>query len=104
VKLPKVRSIQSYQTRKLTFPTEFNEHQRDVFCVFSGVGVQRLRNYLNTDTAHSRRTLFEDEGTMYDDEAEPPELMDNVTAQANGMGIEDMDDDFGDDSELQVDN
>ena len=22
---------------------EFNEHQRDVFCVFSGVGVQRLR-------------------------------------------------------------
>lgn len=41
---------------------------------------------------------------MYDDEVEPPELMDHVTAQAHGMGIEDMDEDFGDDSELQVDN
>ena len=48
--------------------------------------------------------MFEDEGTMYDDDVEQPELMDNVTAQANGMGIEDMDEDFGEDSELQVDN
>ncbi|KAF2210972.1 hypothetical protein CERZMDRAFT_44384 [Cercospora zeae-maydis SCOH1-5] len=28
-------------------PPEFNEHQRDVFCVFSGTGVSRLRQYLN---------------------------------------------------------
>ncbi|KAF1981486.1 RNI-like protein, partial [Aulographum hederae CBS 113979] len=28
-------------------PSEFNDHQRDVFCVFSGTGVQRLRGYLN---------------------------------------------------------
>ncbi|KAL1600818.1 SCF ubiquitin ligase complex subunit [Paraconiothyrium brasiliense] len=81
-------------------PQEFNEHQRDVFCVFSGVGVQRLRNYLNTDTAHTRRTLFEDEGTMYDDDADQPEQMDDVTAQANGLGIEDMDEDFGEESEM----
>lgn len=43
---------------------------------------------------------------MYDDDeggAERPEMMDNVTAQAGGMGIEDMDEDFGDESELQVD-
>lgn len=85
----------------MTF-AEFTEHQRDVFCVFSGVGVQRLRNYLNTDTAHARRPLFEDEGTMYDDDTERPGMMDNVTAQANGMGIEDVDEDFGEDSELQV--
>ena len=26
---------------------EFNEHQRNVFCVFSGNGVSRLREYLN---------------------------------------------------------
>lgn len=28
-------------------PPEFNEHQRDVFCVFSGNGVSRLREFLN---------------------------------------------------------
>ncbi len=28
-------------------PPEFNEHQRDVFCVFSGPGVGRLREFLN---------------------------------------------------------
>lgn len=28
-------------------PPEFNEHQRDVFCVFSGTGVARLRDFLN---------------------------------------------------------
>jgi F-box and leucine-rich repeat protein GRR1 len=28
-------------------PAEFNEHQREVFCVFSGNGVARLREYLN---------------------------------------------------------
>ncbi|GAB7351201.1 hypothetical protein MBLNU459_g1641t1 [Dothideomycetes sp. NU459] len=28
-------------------PSEFNDHQREVFCVFSGNGVARLREYLN---------------------------------------------------------
>lgn len=28
-------------------PTEFNDHQREVFCVFSGNGVARLREYLS---------------------------------------------------------
>ncbi|KAJ4304690.1 SCF ubiquitin ligase complex subunit [Kalmusia sp. IMI 367209] len=84
-------------------PQEFNEHQRDVFCVFSGVGVQRLRNYLNTDTAYRRNPVFED-GTGFDDEAGDHEMMVNVTAQANGMGIEDMDEDFGDGSELMGEN
>ena len=28
-------------------PSEFNDHQRDVFCVFSGNGVGRLRDFLN---------------------------------------------------------
>ena len=32
-------------------PPEFNDHQRDVFCVFSGTGVGRLREYLNTQKA-----------------------------------------------------
>ena len=34
-------------------PPEFNDHQRDVFCVFSGNGVGRLREYLNQQKAHA---------------------------------------------------
>ncbi|KAL2754179.1 hypothetical protein ACRALDRAFT_1063101 [Sodiomyces alcalophilus JCM 7366] len=44
-------------------PPEFTEHQRGVFCVFSGAGVSRLREYLHTapeyealrDWAHAPR-------------------------------------------------
>lgn len=32
-------------------PPEFNDHQRDVFCVFSGTGVGRLREFLNQSKA-----------------------------------------------------
>ncbi|WPG98860.1 Hypothetical protein R9X50_00165800 [Acrodontium crateriforme] len=34
-------------------PPEFNDHQRDVFCVFSGTGVSRLREFLNEQKAHA---------------------------------------------------
>jgi F-box and leucine-rich repeat protein GRR1 len=34
-------------------PPEFNEHQRDVFCVFSGNGVGRLREFLNHQKARA---------------------------------------------------
>lgn len=35
-------------------PPEFNDHQRDVFCVFSGHGVARLREHLKAqNTYHS---------------------------------------------------
>ncbi|EGP87640.1 unnamed protein product [Zymoseptoria tritici ST99CH_1A5] len=34
-------------------PPEFNEHQRDVFCVFSGNGVARLRDFLNEQKHHA---------------------------------------------------
>lgn len=33
-------------------PPEFNDHQRDVFCVFSGHGVARLRDHLNATTEY----------------------------------------------------
>ncbi|KAL1864040.1 hypothetical protein VTK73DRAFT_6260 [Phialemonium thermophilum] len=41
-------------------PPEFNEHQRQVFCVFSGQGVINLRRHLNTDPAfaHFREPTF----------------------------------------------
>ncbi|KAF3760354.1 hypothetical protein M406DRAFT_297121 [Cryphonectria parasitica EP155] len=32
-------------------PTEFTDHQRNVFCVFSGAGVSSLRRHLNSDVA-----------------------------------------------------
>ncbi|KAF9691080.1 hypothetical protein EKO04_011007 [Ascochyta lentis] len=84
-------------------PPEFNEHQRDVFCVFSGVGVQRLRQFLNTDHDHQNRqaSFSDNEGTMYEDGEEPDVIL-NVTAQANGMAI-DEDEDFGDSEMLGQD-
>ncbi|KAL3293310.1 f-box domain-containing protein [Colletotrichum asianum] len=33
-------------------PPEFTDHQRGVFCVFSGNGVQKLREYLNTSAEY----------------------------------------------------
>ena len=42
---------------------EFTDHQRTVFCVFSGEGVNRLRAYLNSDP----ESIYNPEGTMYDD-------------------------------------
>lgn len=37
-------------------PPEFNEHQRDVFCVFSGTGVARLREFLNDQKRREEAT------------------------------------------------
>lgn len=48
-------------------PSEFNDHQRDVFCVFSGAGVNRLRDYLNGPDTQIPPLFDETDGTMYDD-------------------------------------
>jgi F-box and leucine-rich repeat protein GRR1 len=45
-------------------PPEFNDHQRDVFCVFSNAGVNSLRKHLN-DQADAQP--YDVDGTMYDD-------------------------------------
>lgn len=70
---------------------EFTEHQRNVFCVFSGEGVNRLRNYLNEDLLERLET-----GTMYHDHDEE-DIDDQTVAglmHATGLGPddEDMDD------------
>ncbi|OAK99201.1 RNI-like protein [Phaeosphaeriaceae sp. SRC1lsM3a] len=82
-------------------PPEFNEHQRDVFCVFSGVGVTRLRVFLNTNGQTEDRGGYDGESTMYND-AEEGDQMGDVTTQTNGMAIDEMNDDeeFGNDSEM----
>ncbi|KAF3118423.1 SCF ubiquitin ligase complex subunit, partial [Orbilia oligospora] len=49
-------------------PNEFNEHQRAVFCVFSGPGVAKLRNHLN-HLSHTNGNLAPDQA-YYDDREE----------------------------------
>ncbi|RAL60725.1 hypothetical protein DID88_009831 [Monilinia fructigena] len=46
-------------------PREFTEHQRNVFCVFSGPGVNGLRNYLTRDEIE---IVNEDNGRRVGDE------------------------------------
>jgi F-box and leucine-rich repeat protein GRR1 len=83
-------------------PPEFNEHQRDVFCVFSGLGVQRLRVFMNTnggDDADRETDAFGvNDGTMYHEDEDGDNMV-VVTAQANIMAI-DEEDEFGNDSEM----
>lgn len=45
-------------------PPEFNDHQRDVFCVFSGNGVGRLREFLNQQKAHAAAAMQADGGSL----------------------------------------
>ncbi|CAE7013292.1 hypothetical protein PTNB73_00966 [Pyrenophora teres f. teres] len=81
-------------------PPEFNEHQRDVFCVFSGMGVQRLRGFMNSHSGDDvdRDTNAFNDGTMYHDDEDGDNMV-VVTAQANIMAI-DEEDEFGNDSEM----
>jgi len=48
-------------------PPEFNDHQRELFCVFSGNGVNRLRSYLTRLTQEARNQPYDAEGTMFDE-------------------------------------
>jgi F-box and leucine-rich repeat protein GRR1 len=83
-------------------PAEFNDHQREVFCVFSGIGVQRLRVFMNTnggeDVDRDTDGFGADDGTMYHEDEEGDNMM-TMTAQANIMAI-DEEDEFGNDSEM----
>ena len=48
--------------------SEFNEEQRNVFCVFSGDGVHRFRDYMNQEALNSHHDGdLVDDITMYDD-------------------------------------
>ncbi|KAH8719211.1 hypothetical protein GQ44DRAFT_688079 [Phaeosphaeriaceae sp. PMI808] len=85
-------------------PPEFNEHQRDVFCVFSGLGVSRLRASLNAHGGQPEDRDYDNEATMYN-EAEEGDSIVNVTAQANGMMIDEAneDEEFNDSEMLGLD-
>ncbi|KAI1390549.1 RNI-like protein [Hypoxylon trugodes] len=93
-------------------PTDFTEHQRAVFCVFSGQGVMGLRNYLNIQPE------FEEYRNLYAGQRRPtfPINQDGAQGQAQGItpvpapdidGFDDADgvedDDMGDGSEIALD-
>ena len=90
-------------TRQITNRApEFTEHQRTVFCVFSGDGVNRLRTYLN-----SQPDIYETEGTMYDDrEGEDIDNDQQVAGLMHATGLNDDDDDMdevgGDESQYEL--
>ena len=69
-------------------PSEFTQQQRDVFCVFSGEGVARLREYLNRDATQIPE---ETEATMYDDNEELDEDEGQMTGLMHATGINDED-------------
>lgn len=74
-------------------PPEFTQQQREVFCVFSGEGVAKLRDYLNKNVGPFPS---ETEATMYDDEDELDEEENQVTGLMSAAVIRDDDDDMGD--------
>ena len=85
--LPCISSLSFYANVK----PEFTEHQRNVFCVFSGEGVNRLRIYLN----ESPESLYETEGTMYDDrEVEDMDTDQRLPGLMHATGLNDDDDDM----------
>jgi F-box and leucine-rich repeat protein GRR1 len=69
-------------------PPEFTQQQRDVFCVFSGEGVTRLREYLNRDIGTMREVT---EATMYDDDEELDEDEGQVTGLMHATDLNDED-------------
>ena len=94
--------------------TEFNDHQRNVFCVFSGTGIGRLREHLNQTPTHHEYddswTMYEgdggfnEEGQVYDDnmdaESTAQQQVNGVTGMTGATAIEETDEDIGDESEL----
>lgn len=66
-------------------PPEFTPGQRELFCVFSGEGVHRLRNFLSREMA----SFHFEEGTMYDDEDELDEDEGQVTGLMHATAIND---------------
>ena len=72
----------------LTKVQDFTDHQRHVFCVFSGPGVDRLRKWLNEAPP-------DDEATMYDDRDNPDAALDgHVAGMMHAAAINDDDDEM----------
>jgi F-box and leucine-rich repeat protein GRR1 len=78
----------------LTEITEFTDHQRDVFCVFSGLGVTQLRNFLDTHP-YTQPSQTDGEGVQHASnqmQMLSVSMPEGVHAAAPGMGPNDLDD------------
>ncbi|CRG85834.1 SCF E3 ubiquitin ligase complex F-box protein grrA [Talaromyces islandicus] len=90
--------VQAFLREELTAfcrdaPSEFTQQQRELFCVFSGEGVSRLRDFLNRNAVPYPEGP---EATMYDDDEELDEDENQVTGLMSATAIHDDDDDMGD--------
>ena len=61
-----------------------------MFCVFSGDGVNRLRVYLN----ETPETIYDTEGTMYDDRDPDAEADGQVAGMMHAAALHDDDDEM----------
>ncbi|CAG8466035.1 7140_t:CDS:2 [Ambispora leptoticha] len=68
-------------------PKEFTQHQRQVFCVFSGKGVKELRQYLNSLVIGSVRPRIADGGPDGTDN----ELIITNVGESDDLGLDDLD-------------
>ncbi|KAI0139605.1 RNI-like protein [Hypoxylon sp. NC0597] len=94
-------------------PPDFTDHQRAVFCVFSGQGVMGLRNYLNTQPEFAeyhlhQSSLFAPRRPVHINQDATQGLHGIAPAPAPDMdGFDDVDgvedDDMGDGSEIALD-
>ncbi|KAI9848659.1 MAG: SCF ubiquitin ligase complex subunit [Thelocarpon superellum] len=80
-------------------PPEFTEHQRDVFCVFSGPGVVALREHFNRKAyqhdVEGYNALYETGDETAEEEQQVAGMM-----GATAIGGDEMDEEFGEDSEV----
>ncbi|KAI0967525.1 hypothetical protein F4678DRAFT_475221 [Xylaria arbuscula] len=81
-------------------PPDFTEHQRAVFCVFSGTGVMGLRHHLNTreEFAEYRGSRRRAGGLVMTNTGQGPATDAEAFAADEGDGLED--DDMGDGSDM----
>ncbi|KAI2777957.1 RNI-like protein [Daldinia loculata] len=95
-------------------PPDFTEHQRAVFCVFSGQGVTGLRTYLNTQPEFAeyhlqQQTIFPSRrAVQINQDAAQGQVQGLIPVPAPDMdGFDDIDgvedDDMGDGSEIALD-
>ena len=72
---------------------EFTEHQRNVFCVFSGSGVMGLRQHLNDENPRYRRDMYRGE---VDDDQTMTGMMGTttLTGDEDGEDVEDGDEEL----------
>lgn len=78
---------------------EFTEHQRNVFCVFSGKGVNDLRTYLN----QQNYAMGEDYGPQVVDDGDDDHTMTGMMGSATLNAEDDADVDGDGDEELDAD-